>query len=75
MNDLPGNLNILLHMKCEIPRTTCFMNITTNKSVFVIFKLHEKDLVVNLFVLHLEIIPTTEENTVENNQTKNAQKT
>nr|XP_027101691.1 uncharacterized protein LOC113722614 [Coffea arabica] len=76
MNDLPGNLNMLVHMKCAIPRTTSFMDISSDKSVLDMFKLHENDLVINLYLLHLDIIPTTEENMVEdrNNQLIVAQK-
>nr|XP_027096179.1 uncharacterized protein LOC113716076 [Coffea arabica] len=76
MNDLPGNLNMLVHMKCAIPRTTSFMDISSDKSVSDMFKLHEQDLVINLYLLHLDIIPTTEENMVDNrnNQLQDAQK-
>ena len=66
MNDLPRNLNLLLHMKCGISRTTNFMDITDDiiddKSVLDMFKLHDKDLVINLHVLHQDIIPRTKEN-------------
>ena len=62
MNDLPRNLNLLLHMKCGISRTTNFMDITDDKSILDMFKLHDKDLVINLHVLHQDIIPRTKEN-------------
>ena len=62
MNDLPRNLNLLLHMKCGISRTTNFMDITDDKSILDMFKLHDKDLVINLHVPHQDIIPRTKEN-------------
>ena len=44
------------------------MDIIDDKSVLDMFKLHEKDFVINLYVVHMDVFRTTEDNTLENNQ-------
>lgn len=49
-----GNLNVLLHMRCGIPKTFDYM--INDKSVLEIFRVYEKKLVINLSVSHMDII-------------------
>ena len=57
LHELPRNLNYLLHMRCGIPRSAATMDVNTDKAVMEMFKVHENESVINLFVDHMDVIP------------------
>lgn len=57
LNQMPGHLNALLHMRCVIPKTLDCINVCDDKSVLQMFKVHEKEVVISLYVSHIDIIP------------------
>ena len=57
LSDMPGNVNLLLHMRCGIPKTICSMDIIDDQSVKEMFQVHKSELVINLFVLDMDSIP------------------
>nr|XP_027118313.1 uncharacterized protein LOC113735512 [Coffea arabica] len=56
LHKLPGNLNYLLHMRCGISRSATTMDVNTDKAVMEMFKVHDNELVINLFVDHMDVI-------------------
>ncbi|XP_071922848.1 uncharacterized protein [Coffea arabica] len=57
LSDMPENVNLLLHMRHGIPKAIGSMDIIDDQSVKEMFKVHKSELVINLFVLDMDIIP------------------
>ena len=66
LHEVPRNLNYLLHMRCVIPRSSKTMDVNTEEAVFEMSKRHENELVVNVYVDQIDIIPP-DDNLVNNN--------
>ncbi|KAL3534431.1 hypothetical protein ACH5RR_002892 [Cinchona calisaya] len=63
---MPRNVNLLLHMRCSIPRTFGHLNVTDDNSVLEMFKVHKNELVINLHAFHMDIIPGDVDEIVNN---------
>ena len=61
LSKMPGNVNVLMQMRFEIPKKHCMMN-NDDDSVAEMFKIHKSKLVINLHVSDMEIILADEEN-------------
>ncbi|KAL3532631.1 hypothetical protein ACH5RR_006152 [Cinchona calisaya] len=57
LHELPGNLNIVLNIRCGIPRSFATIDITNYETILQMFKVHEKELIINLYVFHMNAIP------------------
>ena len=58
MHEFPGSVNILLHMRCEIPTTNGYIDVNDDQSVMKIFKVYQSQLVINVHVFDIDIIPS-----------------
>ena len=66
LSKMPGNVNMVMQMRCEVPGKNCMMDVNDDDSVTEMFKIHKSKLVINLHVSDMEIILVDEENTLVN---------
>ncbi|KAL3529886.1 hypothetical protein ACH5RR_009208 [Cinchona calisaya] len=57
LHELPRNLNIVLNIRCGIPRSFATIDITNDETILQMFKVHEKELIINLYDIHVNAIP------------------
>ena len=57
LNELPRNLNYLVHIRCRIPRSVAIMEVNTDKAALDMSKVHENELLSNVFVVYMDVIP------------------
>ncbi|KAL3527811.1 hypothetical protein ACH5RR_012467 [Cinchona calisaya] len=57
LHEQPRNLNIVLNIRCGIPRSFATIDITNDEIVLQMFKVHENELIINLYVFHMNAIP------------------
>ena len=57
LHEMLGNVNLLLHMRYEIPGTDEYLNVNDDQFVVEMFKLHQSHVVINVQVFNMDIIP------------------
>ena len=58
LHELPGNINLLVHMRCAIPGTEAYIDVNDDEAVHDMFSVYEGQPVINIEVFNMDIIPT-----------------
>ena len=71
LQEMPGNVNLLVHMRCEIPGTAEYLDVNDDQSVAEMFKVHQSHVVINIQVLEMDIIPAEQSDSFLNRNVVN----
>nr|XP_027101234.1 uncharacterized protein LOC113720767 [Coffea arabica] len=71
LQEMSGNVNLLVHMRCEIPGTAEYLDVNDDQSVAEMFKVHQSHVVINIQVLEMDIIPAEQSDSFLNRNVVN----
>ena len=57
LHEMPRDANLLLHMRCAIPRIEGYNDMNDDEVVHEMFKVHQGQLVINIQVFNMDNIP------------------
>nr|XP_027120629.1 uncharacterized protein LOC113737633 [Coffea arabica] len=66
-SEVPGHLNKLIHMRCQIPKTDRMFDITDYDNVREMFSMHKSGRMINVHVLDMDVIPSQKANQMNEN--------
>mgnify|MGYP004713505121 CR=1 FL=1 len=73
LSEMPGNANMMIHMRHEIPGTCEMRDANDDNAVVEMFKMHQSGIVINLHVYDMEIIPSKPDGPLNHNNVQNTQ--
>ncbi|XP_071939015.1 uncharacterized protein [Coffea arabica] len=65
--EVPGHLNKLIHMRCQIPKTDRMFDISDDDSVHEMFEMHKCGRMINVHVQDMDVIPSYKANQINEN--------